>query len=57
MDRPNSGPEVPITEKKMIALALSGKCAPSSYQIGNPVISFDNVHDAKTQNDLVTEGS
>ena len=50
-------PEVPITEKKMIALALSGKNAPSSYQIGKPVVSFDNVHDAETLHELVTEDS
>ena len=37
----------------MIALTLSVKSYPSSYQIGKQVISFDNAHDAEMQNELV----
>ena len=40
-------PEVPNFENKMTALDLSCESAPSTYQKGKPVVSFDNVHDAE----------
>ena len=52
---PPFDPEVTISGKKMIAISLSNKSAPTIFLRGKPIVSVDTILNARTLNELITE--